>query len=302
MSHYIETTVTPIFKSPRGRPDRWTMAALRQHLQTALLLELYTIPPYLFAMYSIDTDKVPGNEKEEEVKAVQAFRHIVGQEMLHLALVGNLITAVRGRPQLYGEPYVPKYPSEILYEGVLLTLAPASQEQIQNFVELEQPSDEKEPSNGLPEVTSVLEGYKSIGDFYNNLKESLKELHGREEIGDAMFDKTSIDKQWKKGDFFEDVAVIDNLETALDKLTLIIEQGEGGSVGSQNIPGESHYEVFQRLVEKKLSVHKLVHDPKTARFEGKEKLYPVCQNYVETAVRENSLFKKGYVSMRCSRM
>ena len=41
------------FEAPKGPPVAWTLDVLKNHLQTAMLVELYTIPLYLFAAYSI---------------------------------------------------------------------------------------------------------------------------------------------------------------------------------------------------------------------------------------------------------
>ncbi|KAG8679699.1 hypothetical protein FRC11_003397, partial [Ceratobasidium sp. 423] len=70
MSHLVGVETQPIFRVPRGEPKEWTLTALRQHLQTAVILELYTIPLYLFAMYSIDAPSKPveGNQEQEAVK------------------------------------------------------------------------------------------------------------------------------------------------------------------------------------------------------------------------------------------
>ncbi|CAE6429832.1 unnamed protein product, partial [Rhizoctonia solani] len=261
----------PIFKSPKGVPANWTLASLRQHLQTAVLLELYTIPLYLFCMYSIDVSD--GMPESAEQNAVHDIQEIVKQEMLHLALAGNLLTAVRGRPHLYGEAYAPKYPSEVLYEGVPMTLAPANPYQLQNFVEIEQPVDEKMDQDETLDNWTLAE-YHSIGHFYDSLKRGLEELHGR--LGDDIFDKDSEKRQWSGG-FGGELTPISDLETAKSKLDLIIQQGEGGPrpSGSAEYQGDSHYEVFKRLKEQKLKVHNLVPNPRTKHFEKKEHSYPV---------------------------
>ncbi|CAE6382752.1 unnamed protein product [Rhizoctonia solani] len=274
MSQHVGVSTQPVYKAPTGAPKEWTLTALRQHLQTAVILELYTIPLYLFAMYSINTDNA-GSESPEQV-AVAGVRGIVAQEMLHLILAGNLLTAVRGRPQLYGEAFAPKYPSEILYEGVLLTLAPAHPYQFQNFVEVEQPVDEKVEQEETLLKTKMLAQYESIGQFYGSLKEGLRDLHNR--LGDDIFDKDSAKRQWGDDDpwFQGELAAITDLQTAEDKLSLIIEQGEGGppTTGSSSSE-QSHYEIFKKLSELNLNVHKLAPNPDTKQFEGREKSYPV---------------------------
>ncbi|CAE6448181.1 unnamed protein product [Rhizoctonia solani] len=224
-------------------------------------------------MYLIDTDNAQPNSPEQG--AVDDIRHIIGQEMLHLVIAGNLLTAVRGRPQLYGEAYAPKYPSEILYEGVLMTLAPARPYQFENFVEVEQPVHDKIEQDETLIKTRTLAQYESIGEFYESLKDGLKKLHTR--IGDDIFDADSAKRQWGENDgWFEgELSSITDLKTAEDKLSLIIEQGEGGPpLTGSKIAGQSHYETFKRLSELNLKVHKLAPNPNTKQFEGREKSYP----------------------------
>ncbi|CAE6467231.1 unnamed protein product [Rhizoctonia solani] len=275
MSQHVGVSTQPVFRAPIEAPKEWTLAALRQHLQTAVILELYTIPLYLFSMYSINTDDAQPESPEQG--AVSDIRGIIRQEMLHLVLAGNLLTALRGRPQLYGEAYAPRYPSEILYEGVLMTLAPAHPYQFQNFVEIEQPVDDKVEQDETLAKTRTLAQYESIGQFYQSLKDGLKALHTR--LGDDIFDKDSSSRQWGKNDgwFSGELDEIIDLETALSKLTLIIEQGEGGPplTGSAQSIGQSHYEIFKKLSELNLKVHKLAPNPNTSQFEGREKSYPV---------------------------
>ena len=69
-------------------------------LQTALLLELSTIPPYLCAQYSIEpgTNEVP----------VEIIKSVVIEEMLHMVLVSNIMNALGGQPVLTTEEVVPK--------------------------------------------------------------------------------------------------------------------------------------------------------------------------------------------------
>jgi hypothetical protein len=74
-------------------------------LQTALQLEHSTIPVYLSALFSIKPDHNP--------EVARIIRGVVLQEMLHMALVGNIINAMGGRPQIDRPGFVPRYPSHL---------------------------------------------------------------------------------------------------------------------------------------------------------------------------------------------
>ncbi|RIB10952.1 ferritin-like-domain-containing protein [Gigaspora rosea] len=64
-----------------------TLDNLYEMLKIAMMIELTTIPPYLYAMYSIK----PGTEIGDEIR--RQLRHVAAEEMLHLSLVANLISA-----------------------------------------------------------------------------------------------------------------------------------------------------------------------------------------------------------------
>lgn len=67
---------------------------LKRHLESAMLVELSTIPVYLYAMYSI---------KDEKMGAIaqNIIRGVIGEEMLHVCLSGNVLKSIGGTPRLY---------------------------------------------------------------------------------------------------------------------------------------------------------------------------------------------------------
>ncbi|KAG8725650.1 hypothetical protein FRC11_001772 [Ceratobasidium sp. 423] len=211
MSHLVEAKTQPIYRAPTAPPREWTLTSLRQHLQTAVILELYTIPLYLFASYSV---KTASGEKEKDAKE-------------------KLKGMSRSR-----------------------------------FKHEDQAS------------TRTLGQYESIGQFYESLKQGLVELHKR--LGDDIFDKDSKKRQWR-GRPGTPLTPIDDLKTALDKLELIIEQGEGGPTEPET---ESHFGIFTSLSKLDLNVYPLASNPKTRQFKGREKCYPVmlafdaCYSYL----------------------
>lgn len=238
------------------------------------MIELNTIPLYLFAMYSINTEVKEGNPKTNEIDARRAIHKIVVQEMGHLALAGNLLTAVGGRPQLYGELFVPKYPAEILYEKVLMTLAPANQYQLQNFMEIEQPVHEKVEDEirhtGKNDSPRAIPWYKSIGQFYEGIEHGITALH---EAKVELFDQNSGRRQFTKDDtphFNGDVDVILDKDKALDRLEFIVRQGEGGPSAQGSGAEKSHFEVFKEISQKNLDVYNLASNPQTDQFKGQE--------------------------------
>ena len=55
---------------------------------------------------------------------------IAQEEMLHLSLAGNLLTALGGSLDLYQDTIVPKYPGHILQDRVEMNLSAADEEQL----------------------------------------------------------------------------------------------------------------------------------------------------------------------------
>jgi hypothetical protein len=82
--------------------DLTTVEELRAALQQALTLEHATIPAYLCALFSLKHDR--------NTEAGDIIRGVVRQEMLHMALVGNLLNAIGGAPVIGRPGFVPVYP------------------------------------------------------------------------------------------------------------------------------------------------------------------------------------------------
>ena len=98
---------------PGEEEENFTIEKLRRNLQTALEVEHSTIPTYLTALATIKKNY------NTEVQAI--FRQVIIQEMLHLALVANLLNAVGGKPVLFSENFIPLYPTR-LPGGLMPTL------------------------------------------------------------------------------------------------------------------------------------------------------------------------------------
>ena len=79
-----------------------TLESLREHLQWAIELEHFTLPPYLCALYSLDAARNP--------EASEVVASVLVEEMLHMTLAANLLNAVGGRPRLDTPQMLPVYP------------------------------------------------------------------------------------------------------------------------------------------------------------------------------------------------
>jgi len=170
---------------------------LKKDLQTAIEIELSTIPIYLYTYYSINrtpdqtyiisdlTNKfvdqgmpmeLAQNKAQEESVKVMVYANKAGatimsvviEEMLHMALASNLKRALVGMPQLVGKSPA-QYPTNLpKHKGDLkIPLAPFSAEQLKVFMEIEQPQPKSANSGDDPD-------WETIGQFYARVIEHLQ--------------------------------------------------------------------------------------------------------------------------------
>jgi rubrerythrin len=108
---------------------------LHEALQSALALEHATIPPYLYALFSLK----PG--QNQDVAGI--IRSVVMQEMLHMALVGNILNSMGATPRIGAPGFVPHYPGPLpggVLPGLTVSLRRCSIEHVRDvFMAIEQP-------------------------------------------------------------------------------------------------------------------------------------------------------------------
>ena len=98
-----------------------TLESLHEHLQWAIELEHFTLPPYLCALNSLDAARNP--------EASEVVASVLVEEMLHMTLTANLLNAVGGHPQLDSPRMLPGYPrclphGDCSFEVPLLRFSP----------------------------------------------------------------------------------------------------------------------------------------------------------------------------------
>lgn len=190
-----------------------TLEQLRSHLQTALELEHTTIPPYLCAMYTI--------APETNEAAYFVIRSVVAEEMLHMVLVANVLNAVGGTPSVNHPRFVPEYPTHLPHsdDKVLVQLAAFSPASVDTFMAIEQPSDAGAP----PEA----DHYQTIGQFYAAISDGLKLLTSK--LGPGRVFTGDDARQVRVGLYYGggEPVVVNDLETALAALSVIVDEGEG---------------------------------------------------------------------------
>jgi len=223
-------------------------------VKTGIIIELYTIPLYLYATWSINPAGAGGDARQQ---ITGVFR----QEMLHLALAGNLLSALNGSVELYDFEVIPQFPGKILYDEVEMSLDRTNKESLDRFTELEAPYNP--PVSVLDVGTTVIKDYHSIGEFYRNLQIGLATLPESDFVNNP-------DLQFTEDDFNYDgeLTVIGSKSVAETKLELIIQQGEGS--GDVNFNTKSHYVIFRDLAEKASTwgLYNVRKNPKTIDYKG----------------------------------
>ncbi|MGW1071894.1 ferritin-like domain-containing protein [Streptomyces sp. NPDC002537] len=204
----------PPFRVPRDRAD------LHVFLQAALTLEHLTIPPYLTAMYTLR----PGTNRA----AFYAIRAIVLEEMLHMALVANVLNAVDGQPLVAHSRFVTGYPARLPYskDHFPVALRHFGVEALETFLHIERPEYVAEPP-GHPSVADD-DGWTSIGQFYNTIGTGLVRL--AEELGEAELFRGDPRRQLGPEHFYNsggEIFRVTGPASALEALRVITEQGEG---------------------------------------------------------------------------
>lgn len=211
---------------------RATADDLGPWLQQAIELEHATIPPYLTALYSIK----PGYNHA----AATILRSVVSEEMLHMAIVANLLTALGGHPVLDKPGFIPVFPGPLprgVQAGLTVGLAKLTRRLARDiFMKIEEPED---PS----QYRSAAEtGVITIGQFYGAIKERIKVL------GPKAF-KGKVRHQVVEPAWFSEnqLFAIRNVEQAERAIDLIVRQGEGTPRGVRDEVDAGHFREFKQI-------------------------------------------------------
>lgn len=200
---------------------------IKHALRGALQLEFATVPLYLTALWSIIDQAHP---------VARSIRAVAHEEMLHLSLICNLLSALGERPVLTGS-VVPKFPGRFpggVHQELELYLEGYGPKALQTFMEIERP-EKPIPIIGEP-IERFPEEDTTIGEFYEAILEAIKKLNP------PLDPKRQI-----AGPFTW--FVMTKIEHVEEAITLIMAQGEGahGVPFSRYPQYLSHYYRFKSL-------------------------------------------------------
>ncbi len=213
---------------------------------------------YLFYAYSMKRGVEEGIS-EEQLRFVRRWRRAIIQvsieEMLHMCLTCNLLTAVGGAPHLR-RPNLPVSPNAYP-PSFKLELVPFSWQSLENFLFIERP-EELEPGEGestglglsfspppkLSDIFSSARAYESQGRLYHGIEDGLQYL--AQKYGeDGLFlgpPKAQIAGAYFKLPGLNPVTDLTSAEAALQG---IIVQGEG----ARGVSKDSHHGKFLTIQE-----------------------------------------------------
>jgi CDGSH-type Zn-finger protein/truncated hemoglobin YjbI len=214
--------------------------ALYYMLCQAAELEHGIMCQYLYAAFSLKQSEDEGLSAEE-AQAVQRWRkrinHVATQEMLHLALVQNLLSAIGGAPHL-SRPNFP-HPASHYPAGVHLALLPFGEPALQHFMFLERPEgmdlDDAEgmaafgratPAMQPGEIVPRSQDFKTVGHLYRSIEAGIAHLAGkfgerRLFVGPPRAQATRQYFSWPE------LVVVTDTASAQKAIDEILEQGEG---------------------------------------------------------------------------
>lgn len=227
-----------------------TLESVQTSLQNAIELEHATIPLYLYALYSLDETK--------NAEIAEIIDSVVVEEMLHMTLASNILNAVGGSPNIDRPGFIPKYPGVLpggVQSDLTVGLAPFSMDQLDKFLEIEEPEDPLI----FKAMTLAVDTQVTIGQFYTAISNAIASL------GDGIF----VDpprNQIGPDLMFESVVVTD-VKSAQEAINIIIDQGEGTSTTPFDGNGDEYAHYYRFMQVKK--GHKLVEVPGGKKPEDK---------------------------------
>jgi len=196
-------------------------------LRIAAQLEFATIPPYLCALWSIEDDRDP---------VAESIREVVQEEMLHLALVCNLLAAMGQQPEFCN--WAPQYPGPLpggVHQGLEVKLQGLTKEGLLDFIRIESPemrADNVDAEQGDP----YWKGGQTIGMLYDSILAAFRHLKPELKTDNQVTGPLS----WRT------VATLADVEWAV---RIIQHQGEGAVIGPLDSSKEdlAHYYRFLEI-------------------------------------------------------
>lgn len=224
----------------RRRTHDKLISDLKEKLHIAIELEHSTLPPYLYAYWSV---------KDHNSHAATAILDVAKEEMNHMAMACNMLNAVGGFVNCANKNFIPDYPTglpghEKTADNFEVSLGKLSIDSIVSFLQIELPRDPTDNDDNS-------QGWSTIADFYLDVLADINECtdddfsHGRQ--------LNPTDSPSESGILF----AVRSKKQAKLCIAEIIEQGEGLRPNKEQAPilnklnlvthFERFYQVYQDM-------------------------------------------------------
>ncbi len=222
-------------------------------LSEAAQLEHMIMCQYLFATFSLKRDVSEG-VTQTQLEAMKRWErtvlNVAVEEMLHLALVNNLLIALGSIPYLDR----PNFPLQGKYfpAGIKLALLPFGERALQHFLFLERPEGMTREdaagfeADGIPnppmpldDIAPEAQDYATVGHLYRGIEQGFRRLvekYGEQQVfvGPPQAQMTQKYFGWPE------LVPVTDLKSAVQAIETIVEQGEGARGDWQH----AHYGKF----------------------------------------------------------
>jgi Ferritin-like len=266
----MQTLRQTIFELMNVPEEQCDLDWLKNSLQAAIKLEFSTLPPYLCALWSIKDVDANGNPIGSVADSIK--EQIALEEMLHMGLACNLLTAIGGTPSLNTSDGVPSYPGSLpgnVNPELEISLRGLSREALLGFLEIEQPEfPPLTASNftfGLKKSQENVNIFPTIGNFYSYILRTFNVLKP-----DLKIDK-QVEFSLSKSIV---IKTLSDVETAIQTIQF---QGEGSRISPSDdgikdttLKDLAHYYRFAEINNGK----KLILVDGQLKFEGDDIPFP----------------------------
>src|SRR5215217_2132348 len=227
-------------------------------LSQAAELEHGLMCEYLYAAFSLKSSAGAG-VRDDQLAAVEQWRTVIlgiaAEEMLHWAMVQNLLTAVGSAP-FVSRPHMP-HQAKGYPPGVQVRLLPFGEAALQHFVYLErpegmegadaegfQPAGPPIPPMTPEEIIPRGQEFATVGHLYRSIEQGFASLADR--LGeDRLFIGPAFQQADEKAFGWPDLQPITDLAGAGRAIERIVEQGEG----ARGDWASAHYGRFLAVLE-----------------------------------------------------
>ena len=240
-------SIIDLMQVPREKHD---LDWLKKMLQYAIELEVSTLPPYLSGLWTISAGAGP---------VFKLIMSVIDEEMVHLGLACNMLTAIGGSPSIYA-PFQSKaihYPGPLpggVRPQLTVYLAGLTKQYLKDvYMQIEYP--EKGP------VTLALgKTYPTIGAFYDAILDGFQLIKPTLSQSNQLAVCFGQENLPCPEDMLQ-VFVVSTLADVAEAITEIKEQGEGSTqtpespqFGTEPVTGKfelAHYYKYAEIYHEK---------------------------------------------------